>query len=197
MRIIGRLIALLWSGLLLALILGMFAALAAKRRIVPEEAPDADEVRLAAIFGPINFQSKATSFRGGTLDCWYGGGVVDLRDAVLDAAGAHLRVRAVFGGGQIVVPETWRVNSTVVGIGGLGDARPRIERASDAPHLTIEGQAMFGGFAVMSEISEAEARQLNEAVARRARHEHQEPAISPIPEHQEPAISPIPEPAAT
>jgi hypothetical protein len=193
MRIIGRLIALLWGGLLLALILGMFAALAAKRRIVPEETAEADEVRLAAIFGPINFRSTASSFRGGTLDCWYGGGVVDLRDADLDAAGAHLQVRAVFGGGQIVVPETWQVSARVVGIGGLGDARPRIERAPDAPLLTVDGLAMFGGFAVVSEIPEGEARQLSEAVARRAGQEHQEPPISPIPEHHEPTISPTPE----
>lgn len=180
MRIVGRLIALLWAGLLLASILGTFAALAAKRRIVPEEATDADEVRLTAIFEPIYFQSTAASFRGGTLDCWYGGGAIDLREAVLDPAGAHLQVRAVFGGGQIVVPETWQVSSRVMGIGGLGDARPRVERAPDAPHLTIEGLALFGGFAVMSEIPEGEARQLSEAVARRARPEHQAPAIDPI-----------------
>ncbi len=180
MRIIGRLIALLWGGLLLASILGTFAALAAKRRIVPEAARDADEVRLAAFFEPIYFQSKATSFRGGTLDCWYGGGAIDLREAVLDATGARLQVRAVFGGGQIVVPDSWQVTAKIVGIGGLGDSRPRIERAPDAPHLTIEGLAIFGGFAVVSEISEAETRQLSEAVARRARRAHQAPAVSPI-----------------
>jgi hypothetical protein len=49
------------------------------------------------------FHSTATAFRGGTLDCWYGGGIVDLRDATLDPAGAHLEVKAVFGGAQILV----------------------------------------------------------------------------------------------
>lgn len=165
MRAIGRLIVLFGGGLMLASVLGTIAASAAKRRIVPLEAPDADEIRVTAIFEPMTFRSTATSFRGGTVDCWYGGGVLDLRDAVLDPAGARLRVRAIFGGGQILVPAAWQVSSHVVGIGGLGDARPRVERTPDAPSLTIEGLAIFGGFAVMSEISEAEARGLSRAVA--------------------------------
>lgn len=35
-----------------------------------------------------------------------------------------LQVRAIFGGAQIVVPETWRVSTRVVGLGGIGDGRP-------------------------------------------------------------------------
>jgi hypothetical protein len=169
MRVIGRVIMLLWGAVTLASRVGMIPARLAKRRIVPTEAPDADEVVITAIFEPITFRSVASSFRGGTFDCWYGGGVLDLRDATLDPAGAHLQVRAVFGGGQILVPEAWRVSSKVLGIGGLGDTRERIERATDAPHLTIEGLAIFGGFAIMSEMPEAEARGLTEAVAAHSR----------------------------
>lgn len=169
MKIFGRLMGLFLGGLTLASIGGTVAALAAKRRIVPVDAADADEITLAAIFEPIDFHSTARSFRGGTLDFWYGGGVVDLRDAVLDPAGARLDVRTIFGGGQIVVPESWNVTSKVVGIGGLGDSRPAIERAEDAPRLTIEGLAIFGGLGVTSEFSEAEKRGLDKAVdARRA-----------------------------
>lgn len=182
MRIVGRVMTLFWGGLMLASIVGTIAARAAKRRIVPVDAPDADEIRVAAIFEPLYFRSAATAFRGGTVDCWYGGGVIDLRDAVLDPAGARLQVRAVFGGGQILVPETWRVTSKVFGIGGLGDARPKVEAAADAPHLTIEGMAIFGGFAVQSEISEEEARGLREAVeavARRRKVSPTDPEVQP------------------
>ena len=42
------------------------AALAAKQRIVPIDDPEADEVALVAIFGPMAFHSTATAFRGGT-----------------------------------------------------------------------------------------------------------------------------------
>ena len=168
MKAMRRVLALLWGGLMVASILGVMAAHAAKRRTLPIENPDADEIRISAIFGPMYFHSTATSFRGGAVDCWYGGGAVDLRDAVLDPAGSRLQVRAVFGGGQIVVPESWRITSKVRGIGGLRDGRPEIERPADAPHLTIEGIAVFGGFAVTSELSEDEVRGLEAALARKA-----------------------------
>ena len=129
--------------------------------------PEADEIRLSAIFEPISFRSTSTKFRGGSVECWYGGGAVDLRDAVVDPAGAQLRVRAIFGGGQILVPETWQVAARVRGIGCLADTRPQVERGPDAPHLTIEGIVVFGGFAVMSEMPEAQAKGLERAVAQR------------------------------
>lgn len=189
MRIIGRLLALLLGGLIVSLIVGAIAALQAKRRIVPLAAPEADEVRLAAIFEPFRFHSTARAFRGGELDCWYGGGIIDLRDAVLDPAGARLRVRAMFGGGQIVVPEAWQVTTRVVGLGGVGDARPRVERALDAPHLTIEGFAFFGGFGVSSEVPEAQLEGLDQAI----KWSQQRGAGPAVPE---PAVPSAPDPEA-
>ena len=68
--------------------------------------------------------SRATSFRGGSLLCWFGGGTVDLRGATLDPAGARLTIRAIFGGGLLVVPDDWQVDLKVIGImGGVGDTR--------------------------------------------------------------------------
>ena len=180
MNIIGRLIALVTGGLMVASIAGAIAARAAKERVERIADPDADEVRLTAFFEPLSFRSTATGFRGGTVDCWYGGGVIDLRDATLDPAGARLQVRAIFGGAQIVVPETWRVSTKVVGIGGIGDGRPRVELPADAPHLTIEGLAILGGFGVMSDIPEAEVRRLSEAVARSASRRHSAAAVGPL-----------------
>ena len=179
MMVTRRFFGLLMGGLMLASIAGMVAAQLAKRRIESLDAPDADDVRLVAIFEPLSFRSTARSFRGGTVDCWYGGGVIDLREAVLEPAGARLQVRAVFGGAQIVVPESWRVTSKVVGIGGLGDGRARVERDDEAPHLTIEGFAIFGGFGVTSELPETAARELDEAVARFNARKPPTPAGSP------------------
>lgn len=172
MKTVGRLIGLLWGGLMIASVLGTVAARAVKQRIVPLDDADADEIRLVAIFEPLSFRSRATSFRGGTIDCWYGGGNIDLREALLDPAGARLQVRAIFGGAQIVVPETWRVSSKVVGLGGIGDGRPKMDRAVDAPHLTIEGIAIFGGYSVTSELDEAQAKGLREAIEKRADSRH-------------------------
>jgi hypothetical protein len=131
-------------------LLGLIGALMAKRRIVPSSEPDADEVVLAAIFAPLQYRSTARSFRGGSIECWYGGGVVDLRDATLDPGGARLTVRAIFGGGQILVPPTWPVVTAVLGIGGVTDTRSALPSTNDEPCLTIDGLVAFGGFAVAS-----------------------------------------------
>jgi len=160
MKAVRRLFALFW----LSSAVGALAALAARRRVVPVDDPEANEVHLAAILGPLMFESTAPAFRGGRLDCWYGGGVVDLRRATLDPAGATVRVRAIFGGGQIVVPAEWRVTTSVIGLGGIGDTRGRGEQASDAPTLSIEGFVLFGGFGIQSELSEEEVERMHEAV---------------------------------
>jgi len=175
----GRLTAVFTGGLILASAAGAVAARAAKQRIDVVDDPDADEIRLAAIFEPVSFRSTASSFRGGTIDCWYGGGVIDLRGVKLDPDGARLEVRAIFGGAQILIPETWAITTKVVGIGGVGDGRPRTERRPDAPNLSIEGVALFGGFGVASEISDEEVRGLDEAVGRFGRRKRPAAPISP------------------
>lgn len=163
----GRVFSIFIAGLVLSMIGSAITALVLKRRLVAEESPDADEVRLIAIFAPISFESRATSFRGGEVELWYGGGIIDLRGATLDPAGATLRVRTVFGGAQLVIPESWEVTTRVMGAGGAGDGRPKMDRAGDAPRLTIEGMAFFGGLGVSSDIPEQAQRGLREAVAKR------------------------------
>lgn len=169
MKIVGRVIGLVWAGLMVAMAAAAVGALNVRRRIVPKDEPDADEVQLVATFEPILFESTASSFSGGKLDLWFGGGIIDLRDATLDPAGARLDVRAMFGGCQLLVPESWIVTTRVMGIGGAGDGRPKVERPLDAPHLTVEGTALFGGIGIASEISDEAVRSLRDAVAKRQR----------------------------
>ncbi|HSL75867.1 MAG TPA: hypothetical protein VK867_02910 [Candidatus Limnocylindrales bacterium] len=180
MKIVGRMITILWAGLMASMAGAAVAALSMKQRIVPKAAPDADEVVLAAIFEPIAFESTAGSFRGGRVDLWYGGGVIDLRKATLDPAGARLDVRTVFGGAQVLVPETWNVTTNIRGIGGAGDGRTKIDRALDAPRLTIEGSAFFGGLGVTSDMPAEAQQSLRDAVARRQHNGHTEPSGVPV-----------------
>ena len=180
MRMFARLLALFGVGVVVSAVVGAIVAKRVKEEFVPIDDPEANEIRLAAIFGPFSFKSTAPSFRGGTIDCRFGGGVIDLRGAYLDPAGARLDVKAQFGGAQILVPESWRVTTRVFGIGGAGDSRPRVERPEDAPHLAIEGTALFGGFGVASEMPEAAAKGLEEAVAKAAA--RREPARADMPE---------------
>ena len=165
MNFIGRLFRLAVAASIVASIASMIAAVVMKQRLPRLEDPDADEVHLVAVFEPLAFSSRATAFRGGTLDTWYGGGVVDLRDAVLDPAGAVLRVQTVFGGAQLVVPESWRVSIEMTSVfGGVGDIRSSDVRPADAPRLTLEGIALFGGLQVTSTIPEGQMDDLREAV---------------------------------
>ena len=182
MNVIGRLTAILTGAFALTAIGAAIAARAMKERIIPVDSPDAPEDTLRAIFEPIQFHSTSTMFRGGTLDCWFGGGIIDLRDAILDPGGARLEIRAVFGGGQIVVPEGWRVTTNLVGLGGIGDGRSQIQRPVTAPLLVIDGIVLFGGFGITSELSEVQASAVADAVARRkGRSEVEAPSSEPAP----------------
>jgi hypothetical protein len=149
---IGRIVRLLVVGWIVTMVAGAIAAFKTKQRLGPNSDDDADEIVASAIFGPLAYTSRARALRGGRLEIWYGGGVLDLRDAILAPEGATLRMRAIFGGGQILVPADWKVVSSVRGLGGLSDVRPTRGHAADSPELVIEGVILFGGFAVMSEL---------------------------------------------
>ncbi|HEY3524085.1 MAG TPA: hypothetical protein VGK63_10290 [Candidatus Limnocylindrales bacterium] len=148
MKTLLRLFGFVWLAGFLAALVG---ALAARQRVEVEDDPNANEVALLASFGPLEFRSVASAFGGGTVECWYGGGTIDLRSATLDPAGATLRVRAIFGGAQVVVPRSWPVRAHSVGFGGINDARQQALVDESAPVLTIEGMCLFGGFGVLSE----------------------------------------------
>ena len=153
---IKRIIGLGIAGMGVGMVAAAATAMNVKRSLVPTTDPSADQIVAVAIFGPLEFHSTSRNFRGGQLECWYGGGVLDLRDATLAPEGATLQVRAVFGGGQILVPSDWKVVSTVRGMGGLQDIRDAKGYAADAPELVIEGVLIAAGFAVMSELKAGE-----------------------------------------
>jgi hypothetical protein len=154
-RAFGRLVGLLFGAMLVIQTVGVAFALRRKREVSLAPDPASDEVALTSIFGPLDFTSTAQAFRGGTLTCMYGGGILDLRRAKLSPGGATLRVQAFNGGAQVLIPETWRLETKVIGLGGVADARPRIDRRPGAQTLLIQGWAMFGGFGIASEAPQA------------------------------------------
>lgn len=165
----GRLIRWTFGGLIVAFGSLLVGAAVAKQRLPSVGNEESNEVALTAILEPLEFESHATAFKGGTVLTWFGGGDVDLRGVRLDPAGATLTVRTLFGGGRVLVPETWNVDLQVKAVfGGSVDVRPAFDRPPDAPTLAIGGFAVFGGFAVMSanpEIEAAEAADLDAADA--------------------------------
>ena len=149
-RVLSRLSRLLFATMFTVHTAGVAFALRRKREVIQAPDPASDDVTLSSIFGKLDFTSTAQGFRGGSLACLYGGGILDLHGVTLAPDGATLRVQAFNGGAQILVPASWRVEARVVGLGGIVDGRPQIERPADSPVLRIKGWAMFGGFGIAS-----------------------------------------------
>jgi hypothetical protein len=138
---------------------GMAAAAAVVKRAVPSRGDaESDEVALVAIFDGVALKSRAKSFRGGSMLSWFGGVAVDLREAQL-APDAHVSVHSLFGGIAIRVPVGWRIESRVKALSGgvtIGAPEPK---NPDAPTLTLDGFAAFGGVAVGAKPVDAAAPQ--------------------------------------
>jgi hypothetical protein len=66
-------------------------------------------------------------------------------------------VQTLFGGIAIKAPPTWRVESNVKALAGGVDARTPAQDDREAPVLTLEGMALFGGVAVGAKAEAATA----------------------------------------
>lgn len=147
--LIGRLLR---AFILLNLVFGLVSAAYAlfvkfTHRSVGDE--DSDELDLVTIFDGLELSSRATAFRGGSWITMFGGGDLDLRGATLDPSGATLNVRAVMGGGDIKVPDSWNIElNSVAAMGGAAQMRPNATSDPYAPTLRIEARAIMGGFSV-------------------------------------------------
>jgi Cell wall-active antibiotics response 4TMS YvqF len=138
-----------WAGL-------MVAAATMKRVLRSRGDAESDEVALVAILDGIDLESRASAFRGGSMLAWFGGISVDLRAATLSPDGAHLDLHALNGGIAIKVPEGWRVRSSMRAVFGGVDTRVPEPDAANAPTLTLDGFAAFGGVAVTAKPAVAE-----------------------------------------
>ena len=150
-----------WVRALLIFTLGAWVGLVAgakfARRAVPSRGDEeSDELSLVAVFDGIELKSRAKAFRGGSMLAWFGGIEVDLRGAEL-APGARLSAHTLFGGIEIKAPPSWRVESNVKALAGGVDARMPAQGNPDAPVLTLEGMAVFGGIDVSAEEDRAAA----------------------------------------
>jgi hypothetical protein len=128
--------------------LGLAAAAAFAKRALPRGAnEDSEELSLVAIFDGIELESRATTFRGGSMVAWFGGIDVDLSSTEL-APGARLSANTLFGGIAVTTPPGWRVESSAKALMGGVDARTPAADDPDAPVLTLDGLAVIGGIAV-------------------------------------------------
>ena len=89
---------------------------------------------------------------GGNLLAFFGGFKIDLSRAEIEGERTVLDATAIFGGGEIIIPEWWKVSVEGLGIfGGYVDKTRHVPRP-DRPVKTVvvRGAAIFGGIEVKS-----------------------------------------------
>ena len=113
-----------------------------------------DEVIVAdGIFGGPTVASGSQNFRAASLTAVFGGVTLDLRAAKPAPEGANVKATAAFGGIELLVPHGWRVIVKATPIfGGIDDKTVHdSDLPDDAPVLTLDGLAVFGGVEIKHE----------------------------------------------
>jgi hypothetical protein len=90
-------------------------------------------------------------FKGGRINAVFGGFKIDLLQTEIEGDVAVLEVNAVFGGGEIRVPETWTVELHGSGVfGAMEDKTRRYRPDPSQPRKTliVKGAAVFGGIVI-------------------------------------------------
>jgi predicted membrane protein len=86
-------------------------------------------------------------FRGGRINCIFGGADVDLSGSSLAPGMNELQIDVIFGGVNLVVPSDWKIhlkNSSI--LGGFTDKRTVIKESPDTSRiLVIKASTIFGG----------------------------------------------------
>jgi predicted membrane protein len=91
-------------------------------------------------------------FRGGHINCVFGGSEVDLTQATLGEGTNELEVNTIFGGVTLIVPADWRIQLKMTSImGGFSDKRAYVKENPDMSKvLIIKGSTIFGGGEIKS-----------------------------------------------
>lgn len=116
------------------------------------ESGDHGPLNSVAVFGAIERRVEGTVSEGGALVAFFGGFKIDLSRADFEGDRLVVDATAIFGGGEIVIPEWWKASVEGLGIfGGYVDKTRHIPRP-DRPVKTVvvRGAAIFGGIEVKS-----------------------------------------------
>jgi hypothetical protein len=100
-----------------------------------------------AIFGEVKRTGAWTVPAEFNATCIFGGGELDLTEALLTSQTTVITAVCLFGGLQITVPDGMIVRSEAIGIFG-GVSVPPMQGPIGAPVLVIKGAAIFGGIDV-------------------------------------------------
>jgi LiaF transmembrane domain len=98
------------------------------------------------------FKRRITSqrFRRGRATAVLGGFHIDFTRADIDGNRAMLHIDTIFGGGEVRVPDTWRIVIEATAIAGafVDETYPQPAGSAPAKQLVIRGAAIFGGVTI-------------------------------------------------
>lgn len=101
------------------------------------------------IFGGVERRISDPAFTGTEMTAILGGYKVDLRKAQMAGEKAVITATAIFGGIELLIPESWIVDLHGAPVfGGYNDETLHREGPVSGSRLIIEGFAMFGGITI-------------------------------------------------
>lgn len=109
-----------------------------------------DYVNVNSVFGSVNKMILSKNFRGGKINCLFGGSEVNLTQADFEGK-VVLNVSISFGGAEITIPSNWNVQNEVsVILGGLDDKRRIVPSGEAVKTLVLQGSVLCGGIEIRS-----------------------------------------------
>lgn len=105
------------------------------------------ELDYTLIFSGVKRRIMVKDFKGGKIVTVFGGFNLDLRKADIEGEEAEIHTDAIFGGGEIRVPDTWRVSVRGAAIMGafVDETQPPMDAGPGTKRLVVSGSAVFGG----------------------------------------------------
>lgn len=114
-------------------------------RPAAKDAPDSGAFKAFAWMGGSGRTIAAENFVGGDAVSVMGGCEIDLSNAKLEGE-AVIDALTFWGGIEIIVPRSWRVEANVTPL--LGGVSNRTDSPADGPRLIIRGAAIMGGIEI-------------------------------------------------
>lgn len=138
-------LAIIAAGLMM-----IWGSIESRRVAAPVTVDGQTAMNATAIFGGIERRISVRDFRWGRASSVFGGMELDFHNADIEGNEAVLEVNCIFGGAEIRVPETWRVESRSQTLFGGYTDETRLSPALDAnappgKTLIITGTILFGG----------------------------------------------------
>jgi predicted membrane protein len=115
------------------------------------KAPSSPRFNSVYVFSGTDRKITAKDFEGGKISAIFGGFKIDLSRADIAGDVAVIEVNAVFGGGEIIVPEQWVVVVEGGGVFGAFEDKTRHfqpDASQPTKTLVVKGSAIFGGIVV-------------------------------------------------